>query len=99
MTVQELLDLLEGVDPFTEVRIAYQPSYPMECSLGGVRLGSELPDSEREEAQSVLSAQPGEYTDEERAHARDIVSSEKTEVVYLLEGQHVGYASRDLWAL
>jgi hypothetical protein len=36
MKVAELLSMLEGVDPETELRLATQPSYPMEHSIMGV---------------------------------------------------------------
>ena len=34
MTVAELIERLEGVDPSTEIKLALQPSYPM---IGSVR--------------------------------------------------------------
>lgn len=34
MTVEELMDILEDLDPETEVRVAFQPSWPFEYSLG-----------------------------------------------------------------
>ena len=36
MTVQELIDLLSTMNPEAEVRIAHQPSYPFELSVGNV---------------------------------------------------------------
>lgn len=36
MTVQDLIDSLEGMDPKAEVRFASQPSYPFEYSIYGV---------------------------------------------------------------
>lgn len=36
MTASELIDLLCGVDPDTEVRIAEQPSWPFEYAISGV---------------------------------------------------------------
>ncbi|WP_250865570.1 hypothetical protein [Caballeronia sp. INSB1] len=36
MTVGELLDLLEGVSPDTEIRLAHQPRYPFEYTIGEV---------------------------------------------------------------
>lgn len=35
MTVGDLLDLLDGFDEDVEVRLAQQPSYPLEYELGG----------------------------------------------------------------
>ena len=36
MTAKDLIDLLEGVDPDTEVRLAQQPHWPFEYSVGQV---------------------------------------------------------------
>lgn len=36
MRVRELLDALEDVDPNAEVRLAFQPNYPLEYSLDNV---------------------------------------------------------------
>jgi hypothetical protein len=36
MTVQDLIDSLEGMDPEAEVRFASQPNYPFEYSIYGV---------------------------------------------------------------
>lgn len=36
MTVQELIDALSQMNPGAEVRIAHQPSWPFELSIGSV---------------------------------------------------------------
>lgn len=36
MTVQDLMDFLESCDPEAEVRIAFQPSYPLEYEVEDV---------------------------------------------------------------
>jgi hypothetical protein len=36
MTVQELIDALSAMDPEAEVRLAQQPGWPFECSVGEV---------------------------------------------------------------
>lgn len=36
MTAQELIEQLQGVDPDTEVRLAQQPQWPFEYSVGQV---------------------------------------------------------------
>jgi hypothetical protein len=41
MTVGDLMELLEGYDEDQEVRIAFQPSYPLEAKLAGVISGAE----------------------------------------------------------
>lgn len=35
MTASELIELLEALDPDTEIRFATQPSWPFEHALGG----------------------------------------------------------------
>ena len=36
-TVADLLEALEGVDPETEIKIAIQPSWPLEASIANLR--------------------------------------------------------------
>lgn len=36
MTVAELIDLLDGYEPDTEVRLAFQPKWPFEYTIGEV---------------------------------------------------------------
>jgi hypothetical protein len=36
MTVQDLIDTLEGLDPEAQVRLAFQPSHPMQYTIGDV---------------------------------------------------------------
>jgi hypothetical protein len=44
MKAEELIQLLEDVEPDTEVRIMSQPSWPFEYSIRGTNLASELGD-------------------------------------------------------
>lgn len=37
MTVAQLMEILEEMDPNAEVKIAYQPNYPMEAPVDTVR--------------------------------------------------------------
>ena len=49
LTVGELIDELEALDPGTTLRIASQPSWPFEWSVAGVHVqptGSDLPGAE-----------------------------------------------------
>jgi hypothetical protein len=46
MTVNELIMLLEDMDGDTEVRLAMQPSWPFEYSIGGIVRVSSLEDEE-----------------------------------------------------
>lgn len=60
MTVAELIEYLEGFDSESTVRIASQPSWPLECELD-----SRMP----------------------------LVEDMENEVVYLVEGNQLGYLS------
>jgi hypothetical protein len=70
MTVEELIDQLQGFNPDSEVRFAAQPSYPMEYSLGEtveVVLGEEDEDTAMVvylSEGSQLGYLPGEACDE-----------------------------------
>ena len=36
MTVKEMIEILEQLPPTDEVRIAYQPNYPLQCAVSCV---------------------------------------------------------------
>ena len=36
MTVRDILNTLDGLDPETEVRFAFQPNYPLEYSIDDI---------------------------------------------------------------
>ena len=42
MTVGELIQQLKCYDLATEVRMAYQPNYPLQCHIDGVKAFSEI---------------------------------------------------------
>ena len=46
MNVRELMEVLEGLDPTLEVRMAIQPRYPLEMSIAKVTLLSEVEDND-----------------------------------------------------
>lgn len=37
MTVEQLMELLEEMEPEAEVKIAYQPNYPMEATIDTIK--------------------------------------------------------------
>ena len=82
-TVKELIRELEGMDQDAEVRIAHQPRWPLEYSIG----------------QTVEVTNPDE-DDEEEAEVKDKPAKEPETVVYIGEGNQLGYlgsnASRSL---
>ena len=51
MTVQELIDALEQMDPDAEVQLATQPNYPLAYYLAGAVHSSDLEQSEEEMAE------------------------------------------------
>jgi len=71
--VRQLLDLLAEYSPEAEVRLVYQPNYPLQSALGGVVGESEIRDHEG-----------GDLGDE-------------PEIVYLLEGEPLGYGHANAW--
>lgn len=97
MNVQNLIRMLEDLDPEAEVRLAIQPSYPFEHRLGGVRYRSK----NQEAIDDIHEAmRGGELTEEEKEEASDrLLELDETDekIVYLLEGGQIGYASRNLW--
>ncbi|NLT34283.1 MAG: hypothetical protein GXX83_00050 [Gaiellales bacterium] len=93
MTAADLIELLEGVDPDTEVRIAEQPSWPFEYDISGVveaKLGADREENANlERAQEILDAD--DATPEERAQAYRIIDTASTSVLYIVEGTQLAY--------
>ncbi len=81
MNVSELVEMLQGFDPDLEVRLAIQPSYPLELSIGKVTLLSEI---------GRDGAEDDEDVEEGDAPSRE-------DYVMLLEGGHIGYGVRNAW--
>ena len=42
MTAAQLITLLEDCDPDTEIRIAHQPAWPLQCALAGIATDEDL---------------------------------------------------------
>jgi len=72
MTVRELMERLEEMNPDAEVHVMLQRHYPMQSKLLGVCESEDLLEDE----------------DDERAGS---------DVVFLVEGDHVGYGVRSAW--
>ncbi len=49
MNAEQLMSMLEELDPQTEIRFASQPSWPFEYNIAGVVLASELRGEEEDE--------------------------------------------------
>jgi len=54
MTVQDLMEQLEGLDPFTEVRFASQPKWPFEYSIDGLHIPEQDDESDDDESNPVV---------------------------------------------
>lgn len=58
MTVQELIDQLECQDPELEVRIAFQPSYPLAAHVANIISSEEIGGGEEPELEDTIEAKP-----------------------------------------
>jgi hypothetical protein len=83
MNVGELIAELEGFDEDTEVRLAMQPSWPFEYSIGGVTEPVET--DECPECEVAWASHDEDGCDAERP------DEEVKDVVYLAEGSQLGY--------
>ncbi len=89
MNVGELKELLEGLDDEVEVRIAHQPSWPFEYSIGRV-VEVDLSEDPEDEEDSDDDAD-GTCT---ACGRNDCICDENDEseaVVYIAEGAQLGY--------
>lgn len=88
MTVQELIDrlevCLEDLGPDTEVRLAFQPNYPLAFEIGDVVDGTDLQDDESDYDE-----------DDDEAPVIDDESDydDVTPVIWITEGGHPSYDS------
>ena len=82
------------VDP--EVRLAEQPNYPMQHRVSHTKLFR----TNAEEIGEVEAALQLELTESERDEAQDELNrlnDENKPIIYIVEGSHLDYASKDLW--
>lgn len=92
MTVQQLIEELEGMNPEAEVRFASQPNWPFEYSIN--RVVEVQPETERDIANDLLDEGMADSMEEalEMAEQKMLQSSpSETSVVYLEEGSQLGY--------
>jgi hypothetical protein len=89
MKVHELIELLQGYDPDTEVMIAHQPNWPLRETIQSVASLEDI----REDDEDWTAATDDEQQAEEDAEGN---------VVYLVAGGHPWdgspYAPKALWA-
>ncbi len=93
MTAAELIELLSGVDPDTEVRLAEQPSWPFEYAIEDVvevKLGADREENASLEcAEEILDSDHS--TPEERSQAYRVLDAASTTVLYIVEGTQLTY--------
>lgn len=109
MTLNELIETLtamrdeEGVDGETEIRLAHQPHYPLQCGIHNVvRLS--LNQEEIDEANEAINS--GDLEPEEVEEAKEQIrklSDDNKDIIYITEGSMdydaSPYASKSLWDL
>jgi hypothetical protein len=88
------------VDP--EIRIAIQPSWPMEYHVSHLKLFHTNAEdiAELEDILSMTRTERSITEDTERAEAQielDTLRAQDKAIIYIVEGAHIGYASKDLW--
>lgn len=92
MTVGQLLEMLEGIDPATEVRFASQPSWPFEYGIEGVYVVDMLGDDDE-----YTTLEPGEEDDYDYDSDAEQMENEPPfneggkSIVYLIESSQIGY--------
>jgi hypothetical protein len=83
MTVGELIERLEEMDPDAEIRLMTQENYPFENSIAGVTDSEEI----------IIAAEQ----DDEFTPAQDRDRPTQGIVVYIVEGQQLGYGNKAAW--
>jgi hypothetical protein len=81
MTVEDLMTILEDMDPEAEVVMVFQRNWPLEYSLGGVALRSDIDGEDDGDA-------PARQRRPEEGAPNDVI---------LVEGSHQRYGNRDAW--
>ncbi len=81
MTIDDLLDVIDGLDGKTEVRLAIQPHWPFEYSIERAMLKSELEFDDDEE--------------EDDSTKQD--DDDDDDVLYLTQGTQLGYTTKKWW--
>lgn len=87
MTVQELIRLLEDANPKSEVRLGFQPSWPLEYSIEGI-VSSDEYSSEHECDEDCTSGEEGE----ECPYLLEEPDFPPEGVVWVVEDTQLGYA-------
>lgn len=91
MTVAQMIERLQEMDPEAEVRLATQPSWPLEYHVAGVASQQEIVDYKRAEEKCD---EHGFYNCDE---CEPETSEEDGNIVWIAEGSQIGYAQRAVW--
>lgn len=96
MKLSELIEFLqdyqtqnEGEDP--EVQFQYQPNWPLLSGISQVIDAKEIHDREIQTSKERENRNPTDESDDEH------YEFEGPNVIYLVEGRHIGYGSRYAW--
>lgn len=93
--LQDVADDLGDKADDAEVRLAHQPRWAFEYSIAGVALSTDL--CANEDGRPECGAPPDRQCEtgcERRAEAED---DEAAPIVYLAEGEQIGYAPAGIW--
>jgi len=73
MNARDLIEMLQELDPYTEIRIAHQPNYPFELSIENMATVGEGED----QIAYLGEGSPDGYLSQEEAVARGWTDAEK----------------------
>jgi len=86
MTVGELIELLQGFNEDAEVRLAFQPRYPLQFRVGEVAAAT-LPEDEASDTECRECG--GDGCEECGGTGIDLPDGETHEIVYIGEGSDI----------
>ena len=96
MTVEELIDLLGQYDGEQEVRLAFQPSWPLAFNVGQVSSSDEFVDEDEDSFEAYHAEcdgyDGGDYCPEcsEQDEGNDEDEDDDAPIVWIAEGGHPG---------
>lgn len=93
--IQQLTEASEELGPDAEVRLAHQPSYPFEYTIEGI--STLHPHAgEIEEIEVLMTTTPRDDWPENAEQQLEALRS-SPRVVWICEGDQIGYTTRDHW--
>jgi hypothetical protein len=91
MTVQELMSILEDMEPDADVVLAFQRSWPLEFSVAGVAQRADIEPEDGDDDEDEVG------DDDAQAQRRRQEDGSPNDVI-LVEGQHLRYGHRGVWS-